>query len=137
MYFNIDVNAETLEILGSGDKRWTWVHVDDLGDAYVLAAQRGGALVGGQIYNIGSPRDHYTYRELRTALARSAGWKGSNVIEQPVVDPNHKFASWEVSIVITGAKATNELGWQPRHIGFLAEIDRYYRAWSRNRETPA
>lgn len=31
--------------------------------------------------------------------------------------------------IINPAKAMNELGWRPRHVGFLEEIDTYYKAW--------
>ncbi len=32
--------------------------------------------------------------------------------------------------IINPAKAMNELGWRPRHVGFVEEIDIYYKAWA-------
>jgi nucleoside-diphosphate-sugar epimerase len=32
--------------------------------------------------------------------------------------------------IINPAKAINELGWKPRHVGFVEEIDIYYKAWA-------
>ncbi len=32
--------------------------------------------------------------------------------------------------IINPAKAMNELGWRPRHVGFVEEIDTYYKAWA-------
>lgn len=32
--------------------------------------------------------------------------------------------------IINPARAINELGWQPRHVGFVAEIGTYYKAWA-------
>jgi nucleoside-diphosphate-sugar epimerase len=32
--------------------------------------------------------------------------------------------------IINPAKAINELGWKPRHVGFVEEIDTYYKAWA-------
>jgi len=32
--------------------------------------------------------------------------------------------------IINPAKAINELGWRPRHVGFVEEIGTYYKAWA-------
>lgn len=32
--------------------------------------------------------------------------------------------------IINPAKAINELGWKPRHVGFVEEIDIYYKSWA-------
>jgi hypothetical protein len=32
--------------------------------------------------------------------------------------------------IINPAKAINELDWKPRHVGFVEEIDIYYKAWA-------
>lgn len=34
------------------------------------------------------------------------------------------------SSIINPAKAINELGWRPRHVGFVEEIDIHYKAWA-------
>jgi nucleoside-diphosphate-sugar epimerase len=32
--------------------------------------------------------------------------------------------------IINPAKAINELGWRPKHVGFVEEIETYYKAWA-------
>jgi len=35
--------------------------------------------------------------------------------------------------IINPAKAMNELGWRPRHVGFVEEVDIYYKSWAAHR----
>lgn len=42
-----------LELFGSGDKRWSWVHVDDLSEGYLKIAQAGPS-VDHQVFNLGT-----------------------------------------------------------------------------------
>ncbi len=58
-FFNVQVDAD-LELFGSGDKRWSWVHVDDLGEGYLKIAQ-AGSVVDHQVFNLGTLG---TYREI-------------------------------------------------------------------------
>jgi hypothetical protein len=37
--------------------------------------------------------------------------------------------------IINPAKAMNELGWKPRHVGFVEEIDTYHKAWAAHKST--
>ena len=42
-----------------------------------------------------------------------------------------KFVSFVFTFrIINPAKAMTELSWRPRHVGFLEEIDTYYKAWA-------
>src|SRR5216117_4584611 len=59
-------------VVGDGRQRWTMVHVDDLADAYVRAAESG---LAGEIFNV-NDRSRFTVLELATAAARAAGYKG-------------------------------------------------------------
>jgi len=56
------------------DKRWNWVHVQDLADAYVRAAKNSHS-VAGEIFNIVSESSP-TVGQLTLATARVAGFKG-------------------------------------------------------------
>jgi nucleoside-diphosphate-sugar epimerase len=51
-FFSVQVDAD-LELFGSGDKRWSWVHVDDLGEGYLRIAQ-AGSVVDHQVFNLGT-----------------------------------------------------------------------------------
>lgn len=72
MYFNaFDLATNTVTIKGRGDKRFSWVHVEDLARAYALVVQQGASL-SGQLFNIVS-RDYPTFEGIVTAAARAAG----------------------------------------------------------------
>ncbi len=72
IFFDVDINKD-LVLFGRTDKRWSWVHVDDLGDGFVDIA-KAGSLAYNQAYNLASPGDNPTYEELRVAIAKQAGW---------------------------------------------------------------
>ena len=53
----------------------------------------------------------------------------------------HRFVSFQLQepmiklhcfifSIINPAKVINELGWRPRHVGFVEEIGIYYKAWA-------
>src|SRR5207249_3328779 len=56
-------------VVGSGHNRWTMVHLDDLADAYVRAAESGRA---GEVFDV-TDRSRATVLEMATAAARAAG----------------------------------------------------------------
>ena len=56
------------------DKRWNWIHVADLADAYVRAAKITHAIKG-EAFNIVSDSSP-TYEQLAIATARISGYKG-------------------------------------------------------------
>ena len=50
MIFDIDPEQSEITIIDElKDKRWSWVHVDDLGDAYARVA-RAGPIVNNQLF---------------------------------------------------------------------------------------
>jgi UDP-glucose 4-epimerase len=129
MFFGIKPN-EPLVLHGAKNKRWSWVHVDDLGDSYVLIAKRG-SVVDSQIFNIAAP-ENPTYEELRIAMAAVAGWKPENkIVEQT---PPDGIKGWEATVIINPRKAVDLLGWAPDHVGFLAEVETYYQSWKLSKE---
>jgi len=126
MFFGVDPEAD-LVLQGRKDKRWSWVHVDDLGRGFVSAAEKGSTLAG-QLFNI-SAQDNPTYEELRMAMAKAAGWKGGSVKWVEIPSDQTRVLNWETSVIINPAKARALLDWVPYHVGFLAELDVYYQSW--------
>ena len=56
-------NDGKLVLIGSPEKRWSWVHVDDLGEGYVRAeAQRSS--ITRELFNFAAPNDNSTYKEV-------------------------------------------------------------------------
>jgi len=113
-----------LEIQGNGKNFWSTVHVDDLGDAYVAAAQKGHAIAGEAI-NISSYDEPVQY--IAESIARVTGFKGEIKCVPPVGPLNEILASNFGSF--NNTKAKNLLGWSPSHLSFTANVDVYYLTW--------
>ncbi|CAF1381301.1 unnamed protein product [Rotaria sordida] len=123
--------SEPLVIQGRRDMRWSWVHIDDLAEGYVAVVRAPRSVVGGQLYNLAAPNDNPTYDELRTAMAKAQGRKEKIEYKEAVGDTPSR---WDTDSIINPAKAMNELGWRPRHVGFIEEIDTYYKAWAAHKD---
>ena len=82
-----------------------YIHVEDLGDAHLLALER---LSGGEhrIYNLGSG-DGYTVREVIDAARRVTGR------EIPVREEGRRPGD-PPELVAANSRAREELGWEPR-----------------------
>jgi nucleoside-diphosphate-sugar epimerase len=104
------------------------VHADDLADAYVRAAESG---LAGEVFDI-VDRSRASVREMVTAAARAAGYKG-DIRAVPLAEARATLGDLVEALALNqhvdARKAVRLLGWQPRHAGFLDEVDTYYRAW--------
>jgi nucleoside-diphosphate-sugar epimerase len=70
---------------GKRERKWSWVHVDDLAQAYVLAVQKIHAAKG-EVFNVASPSGAPTWEELNLRAAKLVGFTGTITYEvQPVV----------------------------------------------------
>jgi nucleoside-diphosphate-sugar epimerase len=111
-------------IVGDGSNHWPLVHVDDLAEAYVRAAERGRA---GTAYIV-TDGSRSTVRALAGAARAAVGLNG----------PPHWLALAEARKTMGGfadalaldqqlsaARAERELGWRPRQAGFVAEATIY------------
>lgn len=133
-FFSTGANAtgDRITFWGNPKKRWSWVHVDDLGEAYVRAAQRLNA-VSGEIFCVADEHRPATL-EVFTRCARQAGFKGE-VEVKPASESRDAFVALsDQDELITSSKARNLLNWVPRHTGLLDDLPRYYEAWSVARE---
>jgi len=129
-FSRFDVATATINIKGRPDKRYSWVSIHDVADAYLKITQKGGQLLHGQLFNI-VDRDYPSYDEIIRASALQAGLDFSKVkvVETPF-DPNlPSDVLFENSIVIDPKKAEEMLGWKSSHLGFLQEMDTVYKAW--------
>jgi nucleoside-diphosphate-sugar epimerase len=115
-------------IVGDGRQRWAMVHLDDLADAYVRAAERN---LASEIFNV-TDRSRFTVLELATAAARAAGYNGE-IRPLPLAEAKKTMGDFADALALNqhldSGKAVRLLGWQPRHGGFLDEVEVFYRAW--------
>jgi len=130
LFFGIKAN-EDLVLVGSRDKRWSWVHIDDLGLGYVLIANKGSS-VAGHIYNLAA-LDNPRYEDVRVSAAKATGWNGKIRDEEIPKDGGHLFTI-EPTVIINPQKAMDQLGWKPNHVGLLAEIETYFQSWKAHKE---
>ena len=125
-FFTPVAEGEKLKVPGRKDKRWSWVHVDDLAQAYVRAAQNRGAATG-QIFDVGEPHGPQFEELLRAAK----GYTG----EAEYVPAEGADAFIDANVVVSAVKAATLLGWHPKHTGLVAELDTYRAAINQHRAT--
>jgi nucleoside-diphosphate-sugar epimerase len=115
-------------VVGDGRNRWPMVHLDDLADAYVRATESS---LAGEIFNV-TDRSRFTVLELATAAARAAGYKGEIPLLS-LAEAKKTMGDFADALALNqhldSGKAVRLLGWQPRHGGFLDEVEVLYRAW--------
>jgi nucleoside-diphosphate-sugar epimerase len=111
---------------GDTEKGWSWVHIDDLADAYVKVIE-AGAKVADEIFCI-ADEQRLKCLDVFTACVRAAGYTGD--IKKAAMPANDWFGNAsDQNEFVTSHKANAILNWYPKHTGLLDEIDMYYKAW--------
>ncbi len=116
------------EMVGDGTNCWSTVHVDDVAEAYVLAAERAP---GGEALNI-SDGTNPRVGEMVAAVAAAAGIPGriSQLEPEDAVERFGPLAEGlEAHQKVANARAKAALGWHPRHASFVSEADLYFAAY--------
>ncbi|MDB6426357.1 NAD-dependent epimerase/dehydratase family protein [Curtobacterium sp. 20TX0008] len=98
-----------VRLVGDGSQRWTTVHVDDLGELYVLAVQRGEQ----DGYVVAATGDNPTVREIA-----EAGAHGSPVVAESADDSRERLGRTYADALLlhqeaSGAHARAAFGWNP------------------------
>jgi nucleoside-diphosphate-sugar epimerase len=110
--------------VGRGENIWSNVHIDDLMDLYLLALNKAPA---GAFYY--AENGENSMREAAAAISRRLGFGGRTApmpIDEAVAElgdsaANYTFGS---NSRVRGVRARRELGWSPRRIALLDEIER-------------
>jgi nucleoside-diphosphate-sugar epimerase len=117
-----------VEIVGEGHNRWAMVHLRDLAQAYVMAAEQE---LTGTLLNIVDD-SHYTVREMATAVAKAANASEKLRFLSPA-EAEKKYGEPVEGLLIdqqvSNERAARLLGWRPRHHDFIQDIELYYHAW--------
>jgi len=116
----------TVHYPGDGRQRWGIVHRDDMADAYALALEHAH---GGERFLL-VDGSRLTVRELAEAAARAAGARPLPTDALALRESEGAFgAALLMDQQFTAARARRELGWVPRHVGFVAEATALLREW--------
>lgn len=110
---------------GTGDHLWSFVHLDDLTDLYLLALEKGN---GGQLFHAGAESGLRT-KDISEALSRGAGLRGKTIEleisalgEALSIPPLAPY--WASNSQSSSEKAKKILGWHPKHEQLLNEISK-------------
>lgn len=111
---------------GDREKGWSWVHINDLAEAYVRVAESGAA-IDGEIFSIADEQRHQCVFMMKACL-QAAGYEGKIEFAPPQFDD--VTSTWfNQNEFITSRKAYRLLGGRSRHTGIIDEIETYYTAW--------
>jgi nucleoside-diphosphate-sugar epimerase len=120
VFMNMSLQSGGVMCVDNGTNRTTVVHVDDAARLYLLVAENAKA---GEIYNASSATD-VTAREMSEGIAEALGLPIRSLTRAEAVaqfgETLSRFLMAENRA--SGAKARNELGWEPKEIGILEEI---------------
>lgn len=110
--------TEPVSLVGDGSQRWTTVHVDDLGELYVLALERGEQ----DGYIVAATGDNPTVREIA-----EAGAHGSPVVAESVDASRERLgAAFADALLLhqeaSGAHARSTFGWRPTQPSLVQDL---------------
>lgn len=110
-----------IRVVGGEHVRWPLVHVDDLGDLYVLMLERGQPE---DVFN-GSAIEGYPVGLIARAIAQSLNMSGDPVV-MPVSEAIREYGPWAdgyaIDHQVSGKRAMAKLGWQPVHRDIIADV---------------
>ncbi|EFC45259.1 predicted protein [Naegleria gruberi] len=140
-YFKPKITSDNkLIVIGSPHKKWSWVHVDDLSEAYVKVLTVGRNLISGQVFNVTALNDHPEFGHLRIELAKLTGWKPSSphreedsLQVEPIPQNDLLAEMCENSVIVNPRKAMEVLGWRPKHLNFLENGQLCYQCWKHSK----
>ncbi len=127
-WFEGAYKERALKVIGDGANRWSIVHVDDLAQGYVRAAESG---LGREIFNI-VDGSRNTATEMARAAARAAGYTGT-IHYVPLEEAAKTMGPYAECLAldqhVDGSKAMRLLYWAPRHQSFVDGVETYFASW--------
>ncbi len=127
-WFEGAFKEHALRVIGDGANRWAMVHIDDLAQGYVRAAESG---LGGEIFNI-VDNSRSTVTEMAQAAARAAGYAGK-IQYIPLDEAVKAMGPYAECLAldqhVDSSKAMRLLFWTPRHPSFVDGVETYFASW--------
>jgi nucleoside-diphosphate-sugar epimerase len=109
--------------VGAGHNLWSFVHVDDLAELFVLALEKAP---GGELFHAGAQSGLRT-QDLAAAVSRGMGLGGKTIeLDKPALAEAFGFPAmadyWSSNSQSSSEKARRMLGWEPKHLDLLEEV---------------
>jgi nucleoside-diphosphate-sugar epimerase len=134
LWFEGASNGGVLQVVGDGYNHWAMVHVDDLAWGYLRVAQ---SKASGEVFNL-VDSSRATVMEMASAAAQAVG-KIRQIEFIPVDEAAQEMGAMAEALalnqMVDAAKARRLLDWEPKHLGFIDEVDTYYRAWQASQQS--
>lgn len=127
-WFEGAFTEHALKVIGDGTNRWSLVHVDDLAQGYVRAAESG---LGGEIFNL-CDSSRSTVTTMARAAARAAGYTGTIQyipLEEAIKTMGPYAECLALDQHVDNSKAMRTLGWTTQHQSFVDDIETYFVSW--------
>jgi len=121
-YFK-QAQAGKVVVNGKPEITWSEVHIEDLVDGYIKIAQAAPSVVSGQVFNFADSSRNSNYA-IAKAFARVAGFTGEIESGGPI-----GWAQFGKTVIVGNEKTRRLLGWVPRHVPLLDEVEVYYNLW--------
>ncbi|PYH92703.1 putative NAD dependent epimerase/dehydratase [Aspergillus ellipticus CBS 707.79] len=120
LFMSMYANSKAVTCVDPGDIFTSAVHVEDAASLYLLAAQKARA---GDIFN-GVSSNNVTFGQLSEAMGEILGLPVRMISFDTAVSQLGEFFARFISAEnrASGAKATRELGWEPKKAGIIEEI---------------
>jgi nucleoside-diphosphate-sugar epimerase len=129
MWFSGAVQEKNLSAVGDGSNRWAMVHADDLAEAYLRAGESG---LHGEVFNI-TDRSRWSVEEMLRAVAALTGYTGKTQFI-PVAEAAESMGDFAECLTldqhVDSRKAVRLLAWQPKHGGFVDEVESCFLSWN-------
>lgn len=122
LFMGMSTQAGSVTCVDGGKNHTTVVHVDDAAGLFLLAAQKSKA---GELFNASAATD-VTARQIFDAIAAALGVPVQDIAYADALAQLGETFAWFLKAEnrASGAKAVNELGWQPNGMNILDEISK-------------
>lgn len=136
LWFQGALEKKAAPVIGDGTNRWAMIHLDDLAELYVRAAESAPK---GELFNA-TDGTRVKTAEMAAAASRAAG-AGGKIKNLTLAEAENLYGGLAHGLaldqLVDSSKAVKLLAWKPRFNGFIDHADRCFAAWKAHTQAPA